>query len=146
MKTCTPIYGVDDCRLITLDKHHHPNGNLSVVEGDADVPFDIRRVYYIYDVPGGEDRGGHAHKNLSQLIVSVSGSFDVTLDDGKERRKIVLNRPYMGLLVRPGIWRELNNFSSGAVTLVLASELFDEEDYIRNYADFKDFRKRRDGE
>ena len=142
MKTDTPIYTIDDCRIITLDKHHHPNGNLSVVEGQEDVPFDIRRVYYIYDVPGGEDRGGHAHKNLSQLIVSASGSFDVTLDDGTNRKKYVLNRPYNGLLIRPGIWRELNNFSSGAVTLVLASELFDENDYIRDYEQFKKFREK----
>lgn len=135
------MYGVEDCRLITLDKHHHPNGNLSVVEGGTDIPFDIRRIYYIYDVPGGEDRGGHAHRHLSQLIISASGSFDVTLDDGRIRRKFVLNRPYIGLLVRPGIWRELNNFSSGAVTLVLASDLFDEDDYIRDYGVFRNFRK-----
>ena len=92
--------------------------------------------YYLYDVPGGEERGGHAHRNLYQLIVAASGSFDVILDDGRERRTISLNRPYYGLLVRPGIWRELNNFSSGAVSLVLASELYDESDYIREYPDF----------
>ena len=96
----------------------------------------VRRIYYLYDVPGGEERGGHAHRVLYQLIVAASGSFDVILDDGRERRIVSLNRPYYGLLIRPGIWRELNNFSSGAVSLVLASELYDENDYIREYSDF----------
>ena len=132
---------VFDCTLITLDKHHHDNGNLSVVEGDATLPFPIRRVYYLYDVPGGESRGGHAHKELYQLIVAVSGSFDVTLDDGFVKRTFSLNRSYQGLLVVPGIWRELNNFSSGSVCLVLASLIYDESDYIRNYDDFLEFIK-----
>lgn len=130
------INRVDDCPVIELDKHSRPNGNITVVEDNITVPFDIRRVYYLYDVPGGEERGGHAHRNLYQLIVAASGSFDVVLDDGKNRRTVSLNRPYYGLLVRPGIWRELNNFSSGAVSLVLASELYDEGDYIREYSDF----------
>ena len=121
---------VGDCQVIELDKHSRPNGNITVVEDCITVPFDIRRVYYLYDVPGGEERGGHAHRVLYQLIV------DVILDDGRERRIVSLNRPYYGLLVRPGIWRELNNFSSGAVSLVLASELYDENDYIREYSDF----------
>lgn len=125
-----------DCQVIELDKHSRPNGNITVVEDNITVPFDIRRVYYLYDVPGGEERGGHAHRNLYQLIVAASGSFDVILDDGRERRTVSLNRPYYGLLVRPGIWRELNNFSSGAVSLVLASELYDESDYIREYPGF----------
>ncbi|WP_455497878.1 sugar 3,4-ketoisomerase [Coprobacter sp.] len=128
--------GIDDCPVIQLDKHTRPNGNITVVEDNITVPFDIRRVYYLYDVPGGEERGGHAHRNLYQLIVAASGSFDVILDDGKKRRTVSLNRPYYGLLIRPGIWRELNNFSSGAVSLVLASELYDEGDYIREYSDF----------
>lgn len=128
--------GIDDCPVIQLDKHTRPNGNITVVEDNITVPFDIRRVYYLYDVPGGEERGGHAHRNLYQLIVAASGSFDVILDDGKKRRTVPLNRPYYGLLIRPGIWRELNNFSSGAVSLVLASELYDEGDYIREYSDF----------
>ncbi len=126
---------VGDCQVIELDKHSRPNGNITVVEDCITVPFDIRRIYYLYDVPGGEERGGHAHRVLYQLIVAASGSFDVILDDG-ERRIVSLNRPYYGLLIRPGIWRELNNFSSGAVSLVLASELYDENDYIREYSDF----------
>lgn len=143
MDNCTGLlYTVDDCRLIEFGKHHRPNGNLTVVQGNRDVPFDIRRTYYIYDVPGGEDRGGHAHKELSQLIVAVSGAFDVVIDDGSSRKIFTLNRPYQGLLLQPGIWRELNNFSSGAVTLVLASDLFSEEDYIRRYGDFLVFRGR----
>lgn len=133
---------VADCRLIDLDKHHsNRKGNLSVVEGTCDVPFQIRRVYYLYDVPGGESRGGHAHKNLYQLLVAASGSFNVTLDDGKEKRTFMLNRPYQGLLIVPGIWRTLDDFSSGSVCLVLASEKYDESDYIRKYEDFKEYKK-----
>lgn len=128
---------VFDCRIIELDKHHSDRkGNLSVVENEKDVPFSVKRVYYLYDVPGGESRGGHAHKFLHQLIVAASGSFSVTLDDGKDKRTFVLNRPYQGLLVVPCIWRTLDDFSSGAVCLVLASEKYDEEDYIRNYNEF----------
>lgn len=128
---------VYDCRIIELDKHHSDRkGNLSVVENFKDVPFGVKRVYYLYDVPGGESRGGHAHKALRQLIVAVSGSFSVTLDDGKNKKTFVLNRPYQGLLVVPGIWRTLDDFSSGAVCLVLASEKYDEEDYIRDYEEF----------
>ena len=122
---------VFDCSVIEYSKHHSDRkGNLSVIEANNTVPFDIKRVYYLYDVPGGAERGGHAHKDLYQLIVAASGSFSVTLDDGKVKRTVVLNRPYQGLVVVPGIWRELTEFSSGAVCLVLASEKYDESDYI----------------
>ena len=127
----TSVY---DCTIIELDKHHSDDkGNLSVVENNITVPFSVKRAYYLYDVPGGEARGAHAHKELYQLIVAVSGSFSVTLDDVKVKRTFVLNRPYQGLLVVPGIWRDLYDFSSGAICLVLASELYDAEDYIRDY-------------
>lgn len=127
---------IKDCRIIDLRKIHDPRGNLTPIEGGKDVPFDIRRVYYLYDVPGGESRGGHAHKVLRQLIVAVSGSFSVTLDDGENNKTFVLNRPYQGLLVVPGIWRTLDDFSSGAVCMVLASEVYQIEDYIRDYSEF----------
>ena len=132
MKTST----VYDCSIIELDKHHHEKGNITVVENDISVPFSIKRVYYLYDVPGGESRGGHAHKGLYQLIVAASGSFTVTLDDGKVKRTFLLNRPYQALMVVPGIWRTLDDFSSGSVCLVLASECYTEEDYIRDYDEF----------
>lgn len=128
---------VFDCTLIELDKHHSDaKGNISVVENGKAVPFQVKRTYYLYDVPGGGSRGAHAHKELQQLIVAASGSFDVTLDDGNVKRTFTLNRPYQGLLVVPGIWRDLNNFSAGSVCLVLASEKYDESDYIRDYNDF----------
>ncbi len=128
---------INDCQIIEFDKHHSDRkGNLSVVENGKGIPFDIKRVYYLYDVPGGESRGGHAHKALYQIIMAVSGSFSVTLDDGKDKQTFVLNRPYQGLLVVPGIWRTLDDFSSGAVCLVLASEMYDESDYIRDYNEF----------
>ena len=112
---------VYDCSIIELDKHHHAKGNITVVENGVTIPFDVRRTYYLYDIPGGESRGGHAHKELRQLIVAASGSFSVTLDDGKVKRTFILNRPYQGLLVVPGIWRTLVDFSSGSVCLLLAS-------------------------
>ncbi|MEZ3532666.1 MAG: FdtA/QdtA family cupin domain-containing protein [Muribaculaceae bacterium] len=128
---------VYDCSIIELNRHHSDRkGNLTVVENKSTVPFDVRRVYYLYDVPGGVSRGGHAHRQLFQMIVAVSGSFSVTLDDGTVKRTFLLNRPYKGLLVVPGIWRTLDDFSSGAVCMVLASEGYDETDYIRDYADF----------
>lgn len=127
---------VFDCTMLELSKHHRIQGNLSVVENDKDLPFKVKRVYYLYDVPGGESRGAHAHKRLYQLIIATSGSFTVTLDDGNVKRTFVLNRPYQGLLVVPGIWRTLDDFSSGSVCLVLASEKYNPEDYIRNYDDF----------
>ena len=127
---------VYDCTILDLDKHHHEKGNLTVVENGRTVPFDVKRVYYLYDVPGGEKRGGHAHRELSQLIVAAGGSFTVTLDDGTVKRSFLLNRPYQGLYVVPGIWRELEDFSSGSVCLVLASHPYDEADYIRDYDDY----------
>lgn len=128
--------------MIELSKHHSDRkGNITVVENDLTVPFGIKRTYYLYDVPGGESRGGHAHKDLYQLIVAASGSFTVTLDDGKVKRTFLLNRPYQGLMVVPGIWRTLDDFSSGAVCMVLASEGYTEDDYIRNYEDFIKFKK-----
>ncbi len=139
MKIKTTVF---NCTLIEMDKHHNDErGNLTVVENSKTVPFDVKRVYYLYDVPGGGSRGAHAHKNLQQLIVAASGSFDVTIDDGNVRRTFTLNRPYQGLLIVPGIWRDLNNFSSGSVCMVLASEKYDEEDYIRNYNEFLEFKK-----
>lgn len=128
---------VFDCVILPLNKIHNRAGNITIVEGDSNLPFDIKRVYYLYDIPGGEARGGHAHRNLSQLIVAASGSFDVLLDDGKNKKVVTLNRPDFGLMVIPGIWRELMEFSSGAICLVLASEKYDEEDYIREYSEFK---------
>lgn len=133
---------VYDCTMIELDCHHSDrNGNISVVENNLTVPFEVKRTYYLYDVPGGESRGGHAHKDLSQLIIAASGSFTVTLDDGNVKRTFMLNRPYQGLYVVPGIWRTLDDFSSGAVCLVLASHVYDENDYIRDYNDFIEYKK-----
>lgn len=122
--------------MVDLPKISDPRGNLTFIEGGRHVPFDIRRVYYLYDVPGGAERGGHAHKELHQLIVAMSGSFDVILDDGTEKRRIHLNRSYNGLYVCPMIWRELDNFSSGSVCMVLASNHYDEADYFRDYQEF----------
>lgn len=138
-------YNVFDCTMVELDKHHSDRkGNLTVVENggpeQGTLPFDVKRVYYLYDVPGGENRGSHAHRDLSQLIVAASGSFRVTLDDGKCRRSFFLNRPYQGLYVKPGMWRDLEDFSSGAVCMVLASEVYQAEDYIRDYDEFIKFR------
>ncbi len=128
---------LDRCGIVELPKITDPRGNLTFIEGGRHVPFDIRRVYYLYDVPGGSERGGHAHKALHQLIVAMSGSFDVLLDDGAGKRRFHLNRSYYGLYVCPMIWRELDNFSSGSVCMVLASNLYDEADYYRDYGDFQ---------
>ncbi|HCQ50114.1 MULTISPECIES: sugar 3,4-ketoisomerase [Achromobacter] len=132
-----PSQSLDDAiQLIDLTKISDPRGNLTFVEANKHVPFDIQRVYYLYDVPSGEMRAGHAHYNLQQLIIGISGSFDLLLDNGYEKRTITCNRPFQGVLMKSLVWRELNNFSSGAVCLVLASMHYEESDYIRNYADF----------
>jgi len=127
---------VYDCTLLHLGKVQNPAGNLTIVEGSLQVPFDVQRVYYLYDVPGGEARGGHAHRRLHQLIVAASGSFDLIISDGRTRRTFHLARPYMGVYMPAGLWRELDNFSSGAICLVIASHLYDEADYIRDYQQF----------
>ena len=128
---------ISSCRLIELDRHHHDNGNLSVVDGGITLPFEIKRTYYTYDIPGGAERGGHSHKECREFIVAISGSFDVEIDDGVERATYTLNRPYFGLLIEPGIWRELKNFSSGSVCMVIASLHYDEQDYVRDYEKFR---------
>jgi hypothetical protein len=125
-----------ECRIIDLPKISDPRGNLTFIEGGRHIPFEIRRVYYLYDVPGGAERGGHAHKNLHQLIIALSGSFDVILDDGKQKRRFHLNRSYNGIYVCPMIWRALDNFSSASVCMVLASNLYDEADYYRDYQEY----------
>lgn len=127
---------IADCKIIELPKIADPRGNLSFIEGEQHIPFDIKRVYYLYDVPGGSDRGSHAHKNLHQFVVAMSGSFDVVLDDGKEKKRFHMNRSYYGLYVCPMMWRDLDNFSSGAVCMVLASEHYNVADYIRDYGQF----------
>jgi dTDP-4-dehydrorhamnose 3,5-epimerase-like enzyme len=129
---------LDLCRIIEFPRIPDPRGNLTFVEGSRHVPFDIRRVYYLYDVPGGATRAGHGHKRLQQVIVAMSGSFDVVLDDGFDQRTYHLNRSYYGLYVPPLVWRELTNFSSGSVCLVLASEVYTEEDYYRDHGEFLD--------
>lgn len=133
---------VYNCTMIELDKHHSDRkGNLTVVENNVTIPFSVKRIYYLYDIPGGEERGAHAHKVLQQLIVAASGSFDVILDDGNVKRTFTLNRPYQGLLVVPGIWRELRDFSSGSVCLVLASMPYESDDYIRDYNEFLEYKR-----
>ena len=124
-----------EIKIVNIPKIEDPRGNLSVIEKEV-VPFDIKRVYYLYDVPAGAERGGHAHKKLQQFLVALSGSFDVILNDGKEEKIVTLNKPFEGLLITNGIWRELKNFSSGAVCLVVASDVFEEADYIREFNEF----------
>ena len=128
--------GLNDCKIINLPKLTDPRGNLTFIEGNRHIPFDIRRIYYLYDVPGGSERGGHAHKALSQLIIAISGTFDVILSDGCDKKRFHLNRSFQGVYVCPMLWRELDNFSSGSVCLVLASNVYDETDYYRNYDEY----------
>ena len=137
---------IDDCKIIDLPMIKNPKGNLTFIEAGRQVPFDIRRVYYLYDIPGGEERGGHAHRALHQLIIAMSGSFDIRLDDGRAKKTVHMNRSYYGLYICPMIWREIDNFSSGAVCMALASEFYDEADYYRDYDQFiRDVRKRMKG-
>jgi hypothetical protein len=128
---------IDNCKIIDFPKIHDPRGNLTFIEGLGHVPFDIKRIYYLYDVPGGAERGGHAHKNLHQVIIAISGSFDITISDGTSSKKFHLNRSYFGLYLCPMMWRELDNFSSGSVCLVLASEVYSESDYLRSFEQYR---------
>lgn len=132
-KTYNSIY---DCSIIYFPKVHYSSGNITPIQGNKDIPFNINRVFYLYDIPGGEERGAHAHKECHQLLIAASGAFDILLDDGKSKRMITLNRPYMGLHIPPGIWAAEMGFSSGSICLVLASHKYDADDYIRNYDDF----------
>lgn len=131
---------VFDCNIIELPKVYRTSGNITAVNNGLEVPFEIKRVYYLYDVPGGEGRGGHAHKQLQQYIVAASGSFDIIVDDSKVKRTFHLSRPYLGLYIPSGLWRELVNFSSGSICLVLASLVYDENDYMRDYEEFLTFK------
>lgn len=132
---------VYDCSIIDISKIESGSGNITVVENGLNIPFDVKRIYYLYDVPGGEERGGHAHYKLEQYIIAASGSFDVIIDDGINKRTFTLNRPNLALHVVPGLWRELNNFSSGSICLVLASHIYDEDDYIRDYIEYLNKKK-----
>jgi hypothetical protein len=132
---------VDDCKVIQLSKIHNRAGNITIVENNLDIPFDVKRIYYLYDIPSNETRGGHAHKELYQLVIAASGSFNINLNDGVNDKTIFLNRPDYGLLIIPGIWRDLSDFSSGSVCLVFASEIYSENDYIRDYDEFITLKK-----
>ena len=131
-----------NCGIFQLPKIHNRAGNITVLENNIHLPFEVKRVYYLYDVPAGEERGGHAHQELQQIVVAASGAFDVFLNDGMNKKIVHLDRPFIGLHIVPGIWRELLNFSSGAVCLVLASHKYDEKDYIRDYENFKAYKKK----
>lgn len=133
-----------DCSIIEIDKHQHEKGNISVIENGKSIPFEVNRVFYLYDIPGGEDRGAHAHKECHQFLVAVSGAFDIVLNDGKTKRTLTLNRPYLGLHIPPGIWAGEIGFSSGSVCLVLASHLYDAADYIRDYEQFLAYKNEND--
>jgi hypothetical protein len=135
-------FSIETCKIVELPKITDVRGNLTFIEGGDQIPFDIQRVYYLYDVPGGAERGGHAHRGLHQLIIAMSGSFDVLLDDGNNKKRVHMNRSYNGLYVCPMIWRELDNFSSGAVLMVLASNKYTEDDYYRDYSDFMQARRK----
>jgi hypothetical protein len=132
---------VNDCILLDLPQNYQLNGRISAVNNLLQIPFEIKRIYYLYDIPGGESRGGHAHIELQQLIVAASGSFDLIVSDSKSEKIFKLNRPFMGVLMPSGLWRELDNFSSGSICLVLASECYSETDYIRNYDEFINFKQ-----
>jgi hypothetical protein len=132
---------IHSCNVVELTKIHNPAGNITIIQNGINQPFNVSRVYYLYDIPGGSERGGHAHKKLYQLIIAASGSFDVILDDSRNKKIVQLNRPYFGLLVVPGIWREVINFSSGAICLVLASAKYEHEDYIRDYSVFQEYKE-----
>ncbi len=136
------VGSIYDCVILPLTKFHNRAGNVTVVEGQKNIPFEIKRIYYLYDIPSGETRGGHAHKELYQLIVAAGGSFDVLLDDGINKKIVTLNRPNYGLLVVPGIWRELFEFSSGSICMVLASHKYDESDYLRDYDNFRKYKQK----
>ena len=133
---------IDDCSLIELPKIKNRAGNITAIENNINIPFVVSRVFYLYDIPGGEDRGAHAHKECHQFLVAASGSFEVQLDDGNEKKTVMLNQPYRGLHIPPGIWASEINFSSGAICLVLASDKYDEKDYIRNYNEFLKVKKK----
>lgn len=135
------ITTISDCKLIDLPKIHDPRGNLTPIESLTDVPFEIKRVFYLYDVPGGESRGAHSHKSDSQFLIALSGAFEVFVDDGKRKQIFTLNRPYYGLLVPPGIWSAEQEFSSGSVCLVLTDNSYDADDYIRDYEEFLNFKR-----
>ncbi len=130
-----------NCSILQLPKIHNRAGNITALENNIHLPFDVRRVYYLYDVPAGEERGGHAHRELQQIVVAASGAFDVLLNDGVNKKVVHLDRPFIGLHIIPGIWRELLNFSAGAVCLVLASHTYDEKDYIRDYPNFLEYKR-----
>jgi len=132
---------ISDCKVIQLSKIHNRAGNITIIENSLDIPFDVKRIYYLYDIPSNETRGGHAHKELYQLVIGASGSFNIKINDGTTEQTVFLNSPDQGLLIVPGIWRDLSNFSSGSVCLVFASEFYSEEDYIRDYNEFLIFKK-----
>jgi hypothetical protein len=134
-------FSIFDCHVIHFSRIQNPAGNITPVENNKNIPFVIKRIYYLYDIPGGESRGAHGHKELESVIIALSGSFDVTIDDGENKKTVQLNRPYMGLNIKPGMWRDISNFSSGAICLVLASQVYDESDYIRNYDSFLNLNK-----
>jgi len=132
---------VNDCKILQLSKIQNRSGNITIVENKLDIPFEVKRIYYLYDIPSNETRGGHAHKELYQLVIGASGSFNINLNDGVNNKSIFLNRPDFGLLIVPGIWRDLSDFSSGSVCLVFASEIYSENDYIRDYDEFITLKK-----
>jgi hypothetical protein len=132
---------VYDCSIIELPINHYEKGNLTVIENERDIPFEVRRIYYLYDIPGGESRGAHAHKKCHQLLIAASGAFEIDISDGKAKRTMLLNRPYYGIHIPPGIWAAEQGFSSGSICLVLASHTYDAGDYIREYGEFLEWRK-----